>query len=150
MHELSNIDDINKTGMCSQCGEVKLKYYNRKGKAEWTCRNLVRQRSRDYHRKNKKRIAHRILKNRYKCRYNINITDEILKASLLSRCCNCCGKESPRPLIIDHDHKTGEIRGFLCYRCNVGLGFFDDCIDGVQKALDYLNKKTNQHLLHSC
>lgn len=40
----------------------------------------------------------------------------------------------------DHDHATGKFRGWLCRRCNVGLGYFKDSVDHMQKAIDYLNK----------
>jgi hypothetical protein len=41
---------------------------------------------------------------------------------------------------IDHDHKTGNVRGLLCHHCNVALGSFFDNTTSLQAAIDYLNK----------
>ena len=42
---------------------------------------------------------------------------------------------------IDHDHKTGLVRGLLCTRCNLGIGFLKDDANIVQRAWEYLNKR---------
>tara|TARA_R110000764_G_scaffold64425_1_gene135569 strand:+ start:164 stop:574 length:411 start_codon:yes stop_codon:yes gene_type:complete len=42
------------------------------------------------------------------------------------------------PLVLDHDHNTGEFKGWLCSRCNSALGFFEDDINYVRRALKYL------------
>lgn len=39
---------------------------------------------------------------------------------------------------IDHDHKTGAVRGILCHKCNPGLGLFDDHIETLKRAIRYL------------
>jgi hypothetical protein len=41
---------------------------------------------------------------------------------------------------IDHDHETGEVRGVLCNRCNVGIGNLGDSVEGVERALSYLRE----------
>jgi len=49
----------------------------------------------------------------------------------------------PKRLSIDHCHKSGKIRGLLCHRCNVSLGSFNDSIETLQSAIDYLKKHTS-------
>ena len=44
----------------------------------------------------------------------------------------------PRKLAIDHDHKTGKIRGLLCRSCNLGLGYFKDDIELLKNSILYL------------
>lgn len=41
-------------------------------------------------------------------------------------------------LTIDHDHKTGRIRGLLCITHNRSLGVFGDNEEGILKVLAYV------------
>jgi Recombination endonuclease VII len=41
-------------------------------------------------------------------------------------------------LSLDHDHLTGELRGFLCGPCNAALGQLGDNRARIRKALEYL------------
>lgn len=45
------------------------------------------------------------------------------------------------PLVVDHDHKTGEVRGLLCRPCNTAIGMLEDCPDRLRGALRYLGEK---------
>lgn len=41
---------------------------------------------------------------------------------------------------VDHDHKTGKVRGVLCQLCNAGLGKFKDNPAVILSAAIYLQK----------
>jgi len=48
----------------------------------------------------------------------------------------------PRGLYSDHDHATGKWRGWICFRCNSGIGLLGDTLEDVKKAVAYLEKNT--------
>ena len=41
---------------------------------------------------------------------------------------------------VDHDHDTGEVRGLLCYRCNVGIGHLRHSPAIMLSAVKYVTK----------
>ena len=53
--------------------------------------------------------------------------------------CEICGGDNgKRAIHLDHDHKTGEFRGWLCSNCNTGIGMFADDPDRLEEAARYL------------
>ena len=49
-------------------------------------------------------------------------------------------REAANPYI-DHNHKTGKIRGLLCHGCNTGLGMFGESIESLRSAIAYLARE---------
>lgn len=67
-----------------------------------------------------------------KYRYNMNLEQR----EAMGQRCAICGRED-RP-VVDHDHRTGRIRGILCHRCNIALGHLGDSPNRLLSAVMYL------------
>ena len=59
--------------------------------------------------------------------------------------CACCGEKSDR-LFIDHDHKTGKVRGLICHYCNTAIGFLKDSPERCLRAAKYLKRHRAREL----
>ena len=65
--------------------------------------------------------------------------NEMLKAQ--NGCCKICRfkpSEGQRELAVDHNHKTGLIRGLLCMRCNRVIGMANESIGRLEGVIKYL------------
>jgi len=68
--------------------------------------------------------------------------------------CAICGTKIPSErkrkftsiemFFVDHCHATGKVRGLLCNRCNRGIGFFDDSINKLNSAINYLEEAKDE------
>ena len=55
--------------------------------------------------------------------------------------CGICGRlAGTKNLAVDHCHSTNKIRGILCGTCNNAIGALGDNLDGLKRALKYLEK----------
>lgn len=43
-------------------------------------------------------------------------------------------------MIIDHNHKTGKVRGILCQPCNTAIGLLKEKEGSLHNALIYLKE----------
>lgn len=58
--------------------------------------------------------------------------------------CRGLGGKKVGTWCVDHDHKTGEFRGWLCHACNRTIGSFHDDTEKMRRAINYIeNNKIN-------
>ena len=90
------------------------------------------------HKRNKSEIKEWNLKRLY------NITLDQFNQILESQDNRCaiCGKEftENNPPCVDHNHETKQVRALLCFKCNAGLGSFDEDPKLFDKAKSYVVK----------
>jgi hypothetical protein len=77
---------------------------------------------------------------------HLTLKDAELERQKLSiaqdHCCAICKRPESifkKRLAVDHNHKTGRIRGLLCYYCNKFL-VGRHTIESIKKISDYLNQ----------
>lgn len=79
-----------------------------------------------------------------KRKYNITLEEFDQKLSNQNyRCAICNGTDTHDKhsvFAVDHCHTTGKIRGLLCWKCNAGLGLFNDNKENLKNAINYLKK----------
>lgn len=58
--------------------------------------------------------------------------------------CPICKKSKPvlnkTSVVLDHNHETGEIRGYVCLACNTGMGNLRDDINVLKRAILWIKK----------
>ncbi len=123
------------------------KEYGRRYQAKFSQEEKA-QRSRDWSMKNpieKAKISRRYS---WKARGVKNFTTDDYEALYASQDGKCavCGRDirlygtnrNDGDACVDHSHGTGSVRGLLCRRCNLGIGFLGDNAEMVSKALSFL------------
>lgn len=45
------------------------------------------------------------------------------------------------PFVLEHDHETGEFRGWVCHDCNTALSRVRDEVETLKRMIDYLEDK---------
>ena len=88
--------------------------------------------------KEKRKIYGRI--QRLKRAYGLTLEAYEILVKNQNKRCLICNEIPKKKLVVDHDHKTGKIRGLLCEACNKGIGHFKDNCLNLQNAINYLRK----------
>lgn len=74
-----------------------------------------------------------------KKQYGISLEEYEAKLLEQSNKCKICSSTlDDNSKALDHNHDTNAIRDFLCNKCNIGLGYFQDDINLLENAFKYL------------
>jgi hypothetical protein len=126
----------NKDGFKARCKSC-LKVYD--AKLYKKNPELLKARAQRYRKKNSAKVKNLALQ----WRYGISLDQyhEMLKAQ--NNCCAVCqtlkpGGNSKKYFYVDHSHKTGKVRGLLCYHCNLALGMLKDNPKAIDRLVEYV------------
>lgn len=83
---------------------------------------------------------------RYERTYGLSLKDFSILLQTQNNQCRICGISDPKGhgWVVDHCHKTDTVRGVLCGNCNVGLGHFQDNVELLRKAANYIERHCEQ------
>lgn len=117
---------------CKKCSRARSRKYSIAN------RERRNRRLREWRKRNPEKARALDKRKRYQKKYGLTLEQvKRLKEHKKQRCWIC--EEIPKRLFIDHDHKTGEIRGCLCPSCNTFLGRIEanpTIISNIQIYLD--------------
>lgn len=139
-----------KTKICSHCGRELLlsEFYRRNkgsksGRHSW-CKKCSKIWVTKWRQKNPERDAHIIRR----MKYGIEPEDFAALLRKQSGVCAICGQPETRilrekvcSLGVDHDHKTGKIRGLLCFRCNTVIGRVEENVGLLRQMIVYIKER---------
>jgi hypothetical protein len=108
---------------------------------EWCKRNPERRNStkRNWYRQNKRHHAATVRKRAY----GISSEEYNQLTASQDNACAICEKPWSGRVCVDHDHKTGRVRGLLCIKCNAVLGMSNDSFRVLFSAIRYLQKNSS-------
>lgn len=87
-----------------------------------------------------KRAVRRYISNLMR-KYELTTENFVRLLLFQGRRCYICQRtreELEQDLVVDHDHVTEKVRGLLCKSCNRMLAVWNDDVQTLQRAIDYL------------
>ena len=79
------------------------------------------------------------LESKFRCLYGITLVEyDQMIADQGGGCKICMEPPGKKRLAVDHDHKTGRVRGLLCLGCNTALGNVKDNPVLLRRLADHI------------
>lgn len=129
--------------ICKICGVEKniSDFYTRRK----DCKDCKNSAARQWRKDNPKNVEKHLIRMRERAKERrYGITQEQFDKMLVDQnnMCKICGSKfkSSKDTHIDHCHNQNRVRGLLCNKCNISLGQFEDNVDYMYNAIEYLEK----------
>jgi len=140
---------------CSNCKEFKIEREFNKDRTnpdglDYKCKSCNSNEAKQLWKSDKGKQSQRLRSRKYELKrlYGITLDDynNLLKKQNYG--CAICGSQMKSKLgnlHVDHDHKTGIVRGLLCIQCNITLGMLREDSNRIKKVLQYLEYNTSKN-----
>ncbi len=142
---------------CSCCKKTfSINYFNvnngQKDKHDYYCKKCISEKKKIFRskypdkRKNeakryRKKYPQKEREDQLKYRYSLSIEEyNNILISQNGRCKICFDPPNKKPLFVDHNHKTNQIRGLLCPQCNYALGLLKEDEKRMLRMIEYIKK----------
>jgi len=134
--------------MCPICGIRKersefYKWKSRKDGLTAYCKSCCIEKNEKWHKENPEASLKSRRGTNRKLKYGITQDDFQKMLNDQKNKCKICKKFVDFGSAVDHDHKTGKIRGILCRKCNLGLGAAKDNTEILENMIKYLEIHEN-------
>jgi len=137
---------MGKTKECTNCHQVKLlfEFYpskTYKDGRQSICKACSTQKVATYNKNHPDKSKFSARKAQIKQSYGLLYEDWLKLWETQDGKCAICGESFDRPgaANTDHNHKTNKVRGLVCRRCNIGLGYYENTKRMIE-SINYLRR----------
>lgn len=141
-------------GDCKQCASTHEKMNGKKYRLMH--KTTIKRNQKLWRDSNQAHIKRYVRNHNYKKRYNLTYDDIVILCKKQNKKCIICSKpmfitdqRRSNGMVVDHNHKTGQMRGLICRNCNSGLGLFQDNYLLLLQAATYLQNTPLTNILIS-
>ncbi len=143
-------------GICTNCKETKtIDKFTRDSRSKYgfrtRCKECLKSQSKKIAETDREKSRDSSRRGHIKKKYNLTLEEYQQKLIDQEYQCYICkdsislkwmnfSEEKTKDAHLDHNHSTGKIRKFLCYRCNIGIGYLREDIGILKSAIDYLKE----------
>lgn len=132
------------TKVCTKCNEEKViaDFARKRGSYSSRCKKCHNEYYKSYWKNTEAYEKHKVRQRAWKQENRSKIRAEKYGITIeefeqgISGVCNICQIKPAE--VVDHDHSSGVVRGFLCQQCNLGLGLLGDSLITLSKVVTYL------------